>query len=150
MVFGVCRTREDKLMFSRRRGTVIPEGWKITGTISADGLVEINGQIEGEVRCRFLFVSSEAVINGGIEAECVAVDGRVKGGIRGNEVVLKSRARVLGDIQHRSLCVEPGAHFEGRSIHPSESNGLRGSDRLKRPRVIELKTTRGSDDTSVA
>jgi cytoskeletal protein CcmA (bactofilin family) len=72
MVFGVCRTREDKLMFSRRRGTVIPEGWKITGTISADGLVEINGQIEGEVRCRFLFVSSEAVINGGIEAECVA------------------------------------------------------------------------------
>ena len=109
-------------MFFRRRRTVIAEGLKIKGNISADGLVEVNGHIEGDVRCKFLFVSAQAVINGGIEAECVAVNGRVEGPIRGSEVVLKSRAHVLGDIQHQSLCVEPGAYFEGRSMHPPEFN----------------------------
>ena len=100
-------------MFFRRRGTIIAEGLKIKGNISAEGLVEVNGHIEGEVRCRFLFVSPKAVINGGIEAERVAVNGRVEGSIRGSEVVLKSRAHVVGDIQHQCLCVEPGAYFEG-------------------------------------
>jgi len=94
-------------MFFRRKGTVIAEGLNIRGNISADGLVEVNGHIEGDVRCKFLLVSAQAVINGGIEAECVAVNGRVEGPIRGSEVVLKSRAHVLGDIQHQSLCVEP-------------------------------------------
>ena len=92
-------------MFFRRRRTVIAEGLKIKGNISADGLVEVNGHIEGDVRCKFLFVSAQAVINGGIEAECVAVNGRVEGPIRGSEVVLKSRAHVLGDIQQRPVRV---------------------------------------------
>ena len=63
-------------MFFRRRKTIIAEGLKIKGNISAEGLVEVDGHIEGEVRCRFLFVSPKAVINGGIEAERVAVNGR--------------------------------------------------------------------------
>jgi hypothetical protein len=46
------------------------------------------------------------------------VNGRVEGPIHSSEVVLKSCAHVLGDIQHQSLCVEPGAYFEGRSMHP--------------------------------
>jgi cytoskeletal protein CcmA (bactofilin family) len=139
-------------MFFRRRGTVIAEGLKINGNISADGLVEVNGHIEGDVRCRFLFVSAHAVINGGIEAECVAVNGRVEGPIRGSEVVLQSRAHVLGDIQHRSLCVEPGAYFEGRSMHPTGTNVRRVPDTLavRLQRASELKATREPEDASAA
>ena len=139
-------------MFFRRKGTVIAEGLNIRGNISADGLVEVNGHIEGDVRCKFLLVSAQAVINGGIEAECVAVNGRVEGPIRGSEVVLKSRAHVLGDIQHQSLCVEPGAYFEGRSMHPPESNVRRVPDTLtaRLQRVSELKTAREPEDASAA
>jgi len=34
----------------------------------------------------------------------------------GGNVVLKSRAHVVGDIHHQSLGIRKGAHFEGRSV----------------------------------
>ena len=90
----------------RRRGTIIAEGLKIVGSVTAEGLVEVNGHIEGDLHCTSLVVSPKASISGGVEAERVVVNGRVEGPIRGGEVVLKSRAHVVGDIQHQSLAIE--------------------------------------------
>lgn len=111
-------------MFSlfRRRGTIIAEGLKIVGSVTAEGLVEVNGHIEGDLHCTSLVVSPKAAISGGIEAERVVVNGRVEGPIRGGEVLLKSHAHVVGDIQHSSLAVEKGAYFDGRSVRIPESN----------------------------
>ena len=53
----------------------------------------------------------------GAEAERVVVDGKVEGPIQGGEIVLKSRAQVVGDIHHQSLAIESGAFFDGRSVH---------------------------------
>ena len=104
-----------------RRGTIIAEGLKITGSVSAEGLVEVNGHIEGDVHCTSLFVSPKASIHGGVEAERVVVNGLVEGPIRGSEVVLKSRAHVVGDIQHKRLSIDPGAHSEGAQYARSKA-----------------------------
>jgi cytoskeletal protein CcmA (bactofilin family) len=108
---------------SKQRGTVIAEGLKIVGSVTAEGLVEVNGQIDGELHCTSLVISRQAHVTGTIAAERVVVDGRVEGPIQGREVVLKSKAHVVGDIQHQSLAIEKGAYFDGRSIHASEPNG---------------------------
>jgi cytoskeletal protein CcmA (bactofilin family) len=100
---------------SRRRGTVIAKGLKIVGSVTAEGLVEVNGQIEGELHCTSLMISRGAHVTGTIAAERVVVDGKVEGPIHGGEVVLKSQAHVVGDIHHQSLAIERGAYFEGRS-----------------------------------
>ena len=110
-------------MFSfRRNGTVIAEGLTIVGRVAADGLVEVNGQVEGELSCISLVVSSKARIKGRIEAEQVTVNGNVEGPIRGASVLLKSRAVVVGDIESQSLAIERGAYFEGRSMRVNGSN----------------------------
>jgi hypothetical protein len=75
-----------------RRGTVIAEGLKIVGSVTAEGLVEVNGQIEGELHCTSLIITRQAHVTGTIAAERVVVDGRVDGPIQGGEVVLKSQA----------------------------------------------------------
>jgi cytoskeletal protein CcmA (bactofilin family) len=117
----------------RRRGTIIAEGLKIVGSVTAEGLVEVNGHIEGDLHCTSLVVSPKASISGGVEAERVVVNGRVEGPIRGGEVVLKSRAHVVGDIQHQSLAIEAGAFFDGRSVRSPESNVRKGpADRPER------------------
>ena len=138
-------------MFFRRRGTIIAEGLKITGSVSAEGLVEVNGHVEGDVHCTSLFISPKAAINGGVEAERVVVNGRVECPIRGSEVVLKSRAHVVGDIQHERLSIDPGAYFEGRSICSPEANFQKSPEKLtaRLRRETELKATREPVDASI-
>ena len=123
---------------SKERRTVIAEGLKIEGRVTAEGLVEVNGQIEGELHCTSLLVSHKGQIVGTIQAERVVVDGTVDGPIEGGSVVLKSRARVVGDIHHQSLAVERGASFDGRSAR------LRGNG--KTPKKLERKTLRQIPD----
>ena len=48
---------------SRRGGTVIGDGLKIVGNVTAEGLVEVNGQIEGDLHCTSLTVSPKAQIS---------------------------------------------------------------------------------------
>ena len=40
-----------------RRGTVIAEGLKIEGSVTAKRLVEVNGQINGELHCTSLILT---------------------------------------------------------------------------------------------
>ena len=101
---------------SKQRGTVIAKGLKIVGSVTVEGLVELNGQVEGEIHCTSLIVSRQAQVVGTIQAERAVVDGSVEGPIRGGQVVLKSQAQVVGDIHHQSLAVERGALFDGRSV----------------------------------
>ena len=107
---------------SRNRGTVIAKGLKIVGTVTAEGLVEVNGQVDGELHCTSLIISRGAQVSGTIAAGRVVVDGRVEGPIQGGDVILKSQAHVIGDIHHQSLSIESGAFFDGRSVH-ARANG---------------------------
>ena len=122
---------------SRRRGTVIAKGLKIVGSVTAEGLVEVNGQIEGELHCTSLMISRGAHVTGTIAAERVVVDGKVEGPIHGGEVVLKSQAHVVGDIKHQSLAIESGAYFEGRSMQTRGANG-REPERVGRKSLREI------------
>src|SRR5262249_6695884 len=119
---------------SRQRGTVIAKGLKIVGSVTAEGLVEVNGQIEGELHCTSLVIARGAEVNGIVVAERVVVDGTVEGPIQGSEVILKSQAHVVGDIHHRSLAVERGAYFDGRSVQ------IRGNGQT--PEKLERKSAR--------
>ena len=105
------------------RGTVIAKGLKIVGRVTAEGLVEVNVQIDGEIHCTSLIISRGAHVSGTIAADRVVVDGNVEGPIQGGEVILKSQSHVVGDIHSRSLAIENGAHFDGRSVQTQSANG---------------------------
>src|SRR4026209_948983 len=107
---------------STRKSTVIAEGLKIIGNVSADGAVEVNGQVDGDLHCTSLIVSPKALISGGTKARSVVVNGKFEGPISGENVILKSHAFVAGDIQAQSLSIERGAHFDGRSLGPEVTN----------------------------
>jgi len=107
---------------SRRHATVIAKGLKVVGNIEAEGSVELNGQIEGELHCTVLFISHTAEVTGTVDADRVIVDGKIQGPIRGGDVLLKSKARVRGDIHCNTLTVEKGACVEGRLVRVPDSN----------------------------
>ncbi|MEJ6401650.1 bactofilin family protein [Yoonia sp. 2307UL14-13] len=85
----------------------------ITGNIKTTGDVNVEGQVEGDVRAHLLTVGEGATVKGEVMADDVVVNGRVVGRVRGLKVRLTSTARVEGDIIHKTIAIESGAHFEG-------------------------------------
>ena len=137
---------------SKNRGTVIAKGLKIVGTVTAEGLVEVNGRVDGELHCTSLVISRGAHVAGTIAAGRVVVDGNVEGPIQGGDVILKSKAHVVGDIHHQSLSIESGAFFDGRSVHASRANEQATerveSERLDKRSVRQIAS--GARETAAA
>ncbi|PIE09927.1 MAG: hypothetical protein CSA72_09905 [Rhodobacterales bacterium] len=85
----------------------------IKGNLKTSGDINIEGQIEGDVRAHLLTVGESATVKGEVIADDVVVHGRIIGRVRGLKVRLTSSARVEGDIIHKTIAIESGAHFEG-------------------------------------
>ena len=119
---------------SSQEGKAIGKGLKIVGSVTAEGLVQVNGQIDGELHCTLLVINRGAHVNGTVTAERVVVDGKVEGPIQGGEVVLKSQAHVVGDIHYQSLAIESGVFFDGRLVQ------VRGNGQT--PEKLERKSVR--------
>lgn len=85
----------------------------ITGNLKTSGDINVEGQVEGDIRAHLLTVGEGATVKGEVVADDVIVNGRVVGRVRGLKVRLTSTARVEGDIIHKTIAIESGAHFEG-------------------------------------
>ncbi len=93
--------------------SVLSADLTITGDIKTTGDVNIEGTVEGDIRAHLLTVGEGATVKGECIADDVVVNGRVVGKVRGLKVRLTSTARVEGDIIHKTIAIESGAHFEG-------------------------------------
>jgi cytoskeletal protein CcmA (bactofilin family) len=95
--------------------SVIDAWLRINGNLESEGEVQVDGQIQGDIRCAHLTVGRDALVNGNITADEVVVRGKVMGCIRGNRVILQDCAHVESEVFHKKLSIEEGACFEGTS-----------------------------------
>ena len=114
----------------RSAPSIISADMQIKGAIHSDGEVQLDGQMEGNVRSASLTIGEAALMNGDITANDVSIRGRVQGNIRARTVRLTGTAHVKGDIFQHTLAVEPGAVVDGRCKHVDDplsgSAGKRG------------------------
>lgn len=85
------------------------------GLFTCDGLVRIEGRLQGEVRCGTLLVSRQGIVEGRIVAEHVVVYGTVQGDIYAQLIELMADCSVEGEIYHADLHLQQGSWFEGKS-----------------------------------
>lgn len=107
--------------------TIISADLKVTGNLTSEGEVQIDGVIDGDVKSARLSVGQNGKIVGSVQAERALIRGRVEGQIRAQEVTLTRTAQVKGDIYHDTLSIEPGAQLDGHcrrlnSVEEGDSN----------------------------
>jgi cytoskeletal protein CcmA (bactofilin family) len=108
--------------------SVLSSDLTIVGNLRTSGDIQVEGVVEGDIRAHLLTVGEGATIRGEIVADDIVINGRVIGRVRGLKVRLTSTARVEGDIIHKTIAIESGAHFEGsvqRQEDPLAGNGNR-------------------------
>lgn len=93
--------------------SVLSSDLTILGNVRSSGDIQVEGSVEGDIRAQMLIVGETATVKGEIVADEVVVHGRVIGRLRGLKVRLSSSARCEGDIVHKTIAIESGAHFEG-------------------------------------
>jgi cytoskeletal protein CcmA (bactofilin family) len=98
---------------SKPPASVLSSDLTVTGNLKTTGDIQIEGTVEGDIRAHLLTVGEGATVRGECVADDVVVNGRVVGRVRGLKVRLTSTARVEGDIIHKTIAIESGAHFEG-------------------------------------
>jgi cytoskeletal protein CcmA (bactofilin family) len=87
----------------------------IIGNLISQGEVQVDGEVQGDIQAQRIVIGERARITGALIAEEVVVRGSVQGSIRGNAVTFQSSSRIEGDVFHKSLAIEQGAFFEGKS-----------------------------------
>ncbi len=85
----------------------------VKGNLKTTGDIQIEGTVEGDVRAHLLTIGEGALVKGEVVADDVVINGHIIGRVRGLKVRLTSSAEVEGDIIHKTIAIESGAHFEG-------------------------------------
>ena len=126
--------------------SVLSADLQISGNIKTTGDIQIEGNVEGDIRAHLLTVGEGATVKGECIADDVVVNGRVVGKVRGLKVRLTATARVEGDIIHKTIAIESGAHFEG-SVQRQE-DPLNGNKTAPKPAVTPASTPASADAKS--
>jgi cytoskeletal protein CcmA (bactofilin family) len=93
--------------------SVISAGLRIVGDVVSGGVVHIEGEVDGDIRCAKLMIGAEGRVKGQVTAATVVVHGNMAGTIRAQHVRLARSATVEGEVIHEQLTVEAGARLDG-------------------------------------
>ncbi|MFN3970120.1 MAG: polymer-forming cytoskeletal protein [Gemmobacter sp.] len=98
--------------------SVLSADLRIIGDLTAEGTVEVMGEVEGSIRARHLVVAQDGRVTGTVAAETVEIRGRMEGGIATGSLMLRSPAQMTADVTYDALTIESGATVEGSFRKP--------------------------------
>lgn len=96
----------------------IGEGVVIEGNITLSETVYVNGNVKGELRATNVIVGPNGVINGKVFADTADIRGSINHNINVTGLlILRSSARVVGDIEYQMIEIEEGANLDASLKH---------------------------------
>jgi cytoskeletal protein CcmA (bactofilin family) len=93
--------------------SVISKALKITGQLESTENIQIDGQVDGDVKGVNVKIGNGARVKGTVSGEEVEVSGSVDGKIEAKKVILTGTARMTGDVMHDDIKIESGAYIDG-------------------------------------
>lgn len=95
--------------------SVIAQGMRIVGDIECNGVLKIEGIVEGSIRGpRQLLLGRQGEVKGDLHAREVVLGGKVEGKVVADErVEIQGTALVTGDVHTKSIIVLEGGRING-------------------------------------
>lgn len=102
--------------------SIVAAGMIVVGNIDSNGVVKIEGKVEGTVRsARQVLVGRQGEIRGDVVTREAVIGGRVHGTITATErTEIQATASVEGDVHTKTILVQEGGRLNG-SLHMEES-----------------------------
>jgi cytoskeletal protein CcmA (bactofilin family) len=118
--------------------TLISAGTTLTGDVTSDADLRIDGTVKGNVICTSkIIIGTSGIIEGNITGQQADVSGKVIGNVEVKELLqMRESCNVEGNIVAAKLQIEPSALFNGRCQMLVPSAKPKKENELKKPEVV--------------
>lgn len=135
-------TKSNNLIPSSNANTFnsLVQGTAITGDITADSDIRIDGKLVGDLECAAkVVIGPTGEVEGNINCQNAVIEGRYKGNLYVHELLqVKEKAEVNGTITTDKIIVQSGAIFNvtcNMGHKASSSNG--SASKLEAKRILQ-------------
>ena len=103
--------------------TVVASGTSITGTMKGEGIIQVEGVVEGEIDLKgAVIVTPSGLVNGPVTADVIRIAGRVEGVVSARDhLFIEKTGSLQGDFTTVSLVVEDGGRLNGTASMPAKN-----------------------------
>ncbi len=109
---------------SNGSNNIIGEGSTLTGNLNSSGNIRLEGKVKGDITSSSKVACGEtSIVDGNVTADNAEIAGKVTGKVNVNDLlILKSSAKIQGDISTNNLVIESGASFNGACAMGTEES----------------------------
>ena len=109
---------------SDKTHSVVDASLTMRGDLESEGDILVKGKVIGNIRCKLLVVDTDAIIEGGVDADEAVIRGRVSGEVRATRIRLEKSANVDANLYQSSFSADEGARIRG-SLNSLEDSAVR-------------------------
>ncbi|MBQ7285030.1 MAG: polymer-forming cytoskeletal protein [Alphaproteobacteria bacterium] len=96
--------------------SIISENTKINGDIISEGIIHVDGQVEGDISCDELIIGVKGSVIGAVTVTKLQLYGVLNGRVSADNLFIAKSARLIGDATHNTIAIEPGAYVDGHCM----------------------------------
>lgn len=96
--------------------SIISENTQVKGDIISNGIIHIDGHVEGDVTCDELVIGVKGTVIGSVNVTNLHLYGVLQGKAAVDKLFVSKTAKLLGDATHNSIAIEPGAYIDGHCM----------------------------------
>lgn len=96
--------------------SIVSENSKVNGDILSEGIIHVDGQVEGDIACDELIIGVKGSVSGSVTANNLQLYGALRGKALVDNLFVAKSAKLIGDAAHNTIAIEPGAYIDGHCI----------------------------------
>lgn len=96
--------------------TIISTNTTVKGDILSEGILQIDGHVEGDITCAELVIGLKGSVTGTVTVQNMQLYGTLRGKALVDNLFVSKTAKLVGDATHNSIAIEPGAYIDGHCM----------------------------------
>lgn len=118
--------------------SIVSENTKVKGDFLSDGIIHIDGHVEGDVTCDELIIGMKGSVSGSVNVTNLQLYGTLRGKASVDNLFVAKSAKLIGDAAHNTIAIEPGAYIDGLCLRKDSSLPIKSN----KPELVLVSKTK--------
>lgn len=92
--------------------SIISNNLKISGNLNCSGIIEVQGEIEGNINCKHITVHKTGRIKGDVITESIHIEGCVEGMVKSKYISISETGFMNGIVMYEEISISNGGYLE--------------------------------------